>query len=130
MNKLHIEVQSAQAALARFGSALQAVMDERSPRPYSGIGFENMAQFSEVFTPKRWELVEALKSAGPMSTYALAKHLNRHYRNVYKDVGILSEWLIINKDESGKVYVPWDEIDVRMALTKRAAQGPQSSGRY
>jgi len=121
MNKLHIEVQSAQAALARFGSALQAVMDERSPRPYSGIGFENMAQFSEVFIPKRWELVEALKSAGPMSIYALAKHLNRHYRNVYKDVGILSEWLIINKDESGKVYVPWDEIDVRMALTKQAA---------
>jgi predicted transcriptional regulator len=121
MNKLHIEVQSAQAALSRFGNALQAAMEGRSPRPYSGIGFENMAQFGEVFTPKRWELVETLKTAGPMSIYALAKHLNRHYRNVYKDVGILSEWLIINKDESGKVYVPWDEIDVRMALTKQAA---------
>jgi len=29
--------------------------------------------------------------------------------------------LFINKDESGRVYVPWDEIDVRMALTKQAA---------
>ena len=121
MNRLHIEVQTAQAALSRFGHALQATMEGRSPRPYSGIGFENMAQFGEVFTPKRWELVEALKTAGPMSIYALAKQLDRHYRNVYKDVRILSEWLVIGKDESGKVYVPWDEIDVRMALTRQAA---------
>jgi predicted transcriptional regulator len=121
MNKLHIEVQPAQAALTRFGNALQTVMEGRIPRPYSGIGFENMAQFGEVFTPKRWELVEALKAAGPMTIYALAKRLNRHYRNVYRDVAILSEWLVISKDDSGKVFVPWDEIDVRMALATQAA---------
>lgn len=121
MNKMHIEVQLAQVALARFGSALQAVMTRRKTRPYSGIGFENMAQFGEVFTPKRWELVETLKSSGPMTIYALAKLLNRHYRNVHKDVGILSEWMVIAKEKSGKVHVPWDEIDVRMALQKRAA---------
>ena len=80
-----------------------------------------MAQFGEVFTPKRWELVETLKTAGPMSIYALAKHLNRHYRNVHKDVSILVEWPVIDKDESGKVYVPLDETDFRMALTKQAA---------
>lgn len=121
MNRLHIEVQTAEAALTRFGQALEAVMDGRSPRAYSGIGFENMAQFGEVFTPKRWELVEALKSAGPLSIYALAKRLNRHYRNVHKDVRLLSEWRVIARDASGKVYVPWDEIDVRMPLTKQAA---------
>jgi len=121
MNKLYIEVQPAQAALMRFGNALQTVMEGRTPRSYSGIGFENMAQFGEVFTPKRWELVEALKAAGPMTIYALAKRLNRHYRNVYKDVAILSEWLVISKDDSGKVFVPWDEIDVRMALATQAA---------
>jgi predicted transcriptional regulator len=121
VNKLHIEVQPAQAALTRFGNALQTVMEGRTSRSYSGIGFENMAQFGEVFTPKRWELVEALKAAGPMTIYALAKRLNRHYRNVYKDVAILSEWLVICKDDSGKVFVPWDEIDVRMALATQAA---------
>ena len=121
MNKLHIEVQPAQAALTRFGNALQTVMEGRPPRPYSGIGFENMAQFGAVFTPKRWELVESLKSAGPLTIYALAKRLNRHYRNVHKDVGVLSDWLVISKDDSGKVYVPWDEIDVRMALATQAA---------
>jgi predicted transcriptional regulator len=121
MNKLHIEVQPAEAALERFGTSLQAVMQGRSPRAYSGIGFENMAQFGEVFSPKRWELVESLKALGPLTVYGLAKRLNRHYRNVHKDVRILAEWMVISKDESGKVFIPWDEIDVRMALTKQAA---------
>jgi len=121
MNKLHIEVQPAAAALERFGKSLQAMTQGKTPRAYSGIGFENMAQFGEVFSPKRWELVESLKASGPLSIYALAKKLNRHYRNVYKDVGILVEWLVVNKDEDGKVFVPWDEIDVRMALIKQAA---------
>lgn len=45
-----------------------------------------MTQFVAVFTPKRWELVAALKKSGPVSTYALAQGLDRHYRNVHKDV--------------------------------------------
>jgi hypothetical protein len=39
-----------------------------------------------------------------------------------KDAGILTEWMVISKDESGKVFMPWDEIDIRMALTNQAAQ--------
>jgi predicted transcriptional regulator len=121
MNKLHIEVRPAQAALERFGDALQAVVQGHARRPYSGIGFENMAQFGEVFTAKRWELVEALKAAGPVSIYALAKLINRQYRNVHRDVHVLKDWLVISRDESGKVFVPWDEIDVRMPLARKAA---------
>jgi hypothetical protein len=36
-------------------------------------------------------------------------------------VGILTEWMVVSKDEDGKVFVPWDEIDVRMALVRQAA---------
>ena len=80
-----------------------------------------MSQMSEVFTPKRWELVEALKETGAQSIYALAKHLNRHYCNVHQDVTKLSEWLVIKKDEAGKIFVPWGEIDVQFPLQRLAA---------
>ena len=80
-----------------------------------------MAQFSEVFTPKRWELVEALKGLGPVTIYALAKHLERHYRNVHKDVAKLTEGMVIEKDDKGRIFVPWDEIDVRWPLVKHVA---------
>ncbi len=78
-----------------------------------------MAQFGEAFAPKRWESAEALKASGPLSIYALAKRLNRHYRKVYKDVSVLSEWQMICKDESGRIRVPWDGIDVRPAPVSR-----------
>ena len=96
-------------------------MTGQSIKPYCGVGFETMAQLGEVFTPKRWELVEALKAAGPLTIYALAKHLRRHYRNVYKDVTVLLEWMVIDLDEGGRVFVPWDEINVRWPLTRQAA---------
>jgi hypothetical protein len=40
---------------------------------------------------------------------------------VHKDVTALMEWMVIEKDENGRVFVPWDEIDVRWPLLKRAA---------
>ncbi len=89
--------------------------------PLCEVGFETMGQFGEVFTPKRFELVEHLKTTGPVTIYALAKQLARHYRNVHKDVTALIEWMVIEKDESGKVFVPWDEIDVRWPLVRHAA---------
>ena len=108
-------------SLARFGRTLSAAKAGEKVKPYFGVGFATMAQFGAVFTPKRWELVELLKLVGPLTIYALAKRLNRHYRNVHKDVSALIEWTVIEKDEAGRVFVPWDEIDVRWPLLKQAA---------
>lgn len=122
MKVLEVKVgESIEASLAQFGAALEASRAGKDVPPYSGIGFRTMAQFGEVFTPKRWELVEALKASGPLTIYELAKRLRRHYRNVHKDVTALIGWLVIEKDEEGRVFVPWDEIDVRWPLLKQAA---------
>ena len=72
-------------------------------------------------TPARSTELSRLKTAGPLSIYALAKRLGRHYRNVHKDVTALVDWMVIEKDESGRVFVPWDEIDVRWPLIRKAA---------
>jgi len=122
MNRLEVTVgELVDAHLDRFGDALTIAMTGGTATPYFSVGFKNMAQFGEIFTPKRWELVEALKSSGPLTIYALAKRLGRHYRNVHKDVTALIDWMVIEKDESGKVFVPWDEIAVRCPLLKQAA---------
>ena len=122
MSVLEVKVGAPiEASLSRFGAALETALAGQEVAPYFGIGFENMAQFGEVFTPKRWELVEALKGLGPVTIYALAKHLERHYRNVHKDVTKLMEWMVIEKDDAGRIFVPWDEIDVRWPLVKDAA---------
>lgn len=84
-------------------------------------GFDNMAQMGEVFSPKRWELVEMLKKTGPQSIYSLAKRLDRHYRNVHQDVTKLYAWMVIEKDDSGKVFVPWGKIEVHWPLGRMVA---------
>jgi predicted transcriptional regulator len=121
MNTFEIRVGDTRGDLERWANSLDLAFKGGEVTPYFGIGFETMAQFGAIFTPKRWELIEALKASGPLSIYALAKQLNRHYRNVHKDVTALTEWLVIEKDDDNKVFVPWDEIDVRWPLLKRAA---------
>jgi len=122
MMRLDIHVGEPQGqSLARMMELAQRIDRGESIVPLCEIGFDKMARFGEVFTPKRWELIESLKTAGPLTIYALAKRLGRHYRNVHKDVTALMEWMVVEKDESGKVFVPWDEIDVRCPLLQRAA---------
>ncbi len=117
MNVLEVRIGEPLAgSLARFGKALSGARAGRTLKPYFGVGFRTMAQFGGVFTPKRWELVDALKKSGPLTIYALAKHLGRHYRNVHKDVTTLMQWTVIEKNQAGRVFVPWDEIDVRWPL--------------
>ncbi|MBU1723878.1 MAG: HTH domain-containing protein [Gammaproteobacteria bacterium] len=117
---LHVEIQPATAALDTFGATLQALEAGQAVAPHFSIGFETVPQFAKVFTPKRWELISELKKFGAVSIYELAKRLDRHYRNVHQDVALLTEWLVIEKDEHGKVFVPWDEIDVRLPLAAAA----------
>ncbi|MDH2915505.1 MAG: hypothetical protein PXX77_01375 [Gallionella sp.] len=104
--------------LRDIANTMQAVSDGREVSTQFALGFKNMAQMGEVFSPKRWELVEVLKKTGPQSIYALAKRLDRRYRNVYQDVAKLSEWMVIEKDESGKVFVPWDKLNVQWSLQR------------
>lgn len=122
MLKLEIRIgESLEQAQARMLAHARQVDAGVTVEPLCEVGFDAMAQFGAVFTPKRWELVERLKAEGPLSIYALAKRLKRNYSNVHADVMALIEWLAIDKDEAGRVFVPWDEIDVRWPLEKRAA---------
>ena len=118
MNKkiLHIEIQSADKSLQGFEDTLLQIESGKKVDPYFSIGFESLPQFAAVFTPKRWELIGVLKKSGAMSIYQLAKLLKRHYRNVHKDVTALMKWMIIEKDEDSHVFIPWDEIDMRLPL--------------
>ena len=122
MSILHVRVGgSTEESLEQLVGVLDAAIKGAPVTPYFGVGFRTMAHFGEVFTPRRVELIETLKTHGAQSIYALAKRLERNYSNVHTDVGKLLELGIARKDESGKVFVPWDEIDVQWPLQRLAA---------
>lgn len=120
---LHLTVgESMEASLARASAVMKAAKQGKPVKPYFGVGFEEVGEMFSVFTPKRWELIGALRESGAITIAELARQLKRDYKNVYNDCERLLEWMAIEKDENGLVFAPYAEIVVDMKLPdKRAA---------
>lgn len=105
-----------ESSLNRAAQTMEALERGESPTPYFSIGFSNVGQIFAVFTPRRWELLAALRESGPMSIAELARRLKRDYKNVHGDVERLFEWQVVEKDEKGLVSTPYSKIVVDVRL--------------
>jgi len=81
------------------------------------LNFATAAQLFSELTPKRMELLDALKRTGPQSVYSLAKLLGRNYSNVHATVARLLELDLIARNDEGKVFVPWDDVEIHVSLS-------------
>lgn len=106
---------------ARAAATMKAVARGDKVKPHFGVNFEQIGQMLAAFTPKRWELIAALRKAGPLTVAELARRLDRDYKNVHTDVNQLIEWMAVERGDDGRVNVPWSEIVVDMKLPDRVA---------
>ena len=113
---IHVGLDSLDDMGRHFIDTWRRVECGETVEPYFGVDFEDLVTMLATLTPKRWELLRYLRQHGPLSIYALAKALGRDYKRVYSDVRALSELMLIEKDEDGKVCVPWDEIEAHIRL--------------
>lgn len=90
--------------------------EQLAPADYR-LNFATAAQLFTELTPKRMELLDTLKKAGPQSIYRLATLLGRNYSNVHASVARLMELGLIAKNDEGKVFVPWDDVEIHVSLT-------------
>lgn len=120
---LHVTVgEPIEASLGRAAAAMHALARGERTNPYLGIGFTSMSQMLAVFTPRRWEVLAALRDTGPVSIAELARRVGRDYKNVHGDIERLVEWRAVERDANGRVFAPYDEIvvDVRMPRGRAA----------
>jgi predicted transcriptional regulator len=90
------------------------------------LSFESArALFSEL-TPARIDLLEALRRCGPCSVYALAKEVERNYSNVHTDVAKLEELALVHRTPEDAVFVPFESVEIHLALSKRTAAQRQN----
>ena len=119
---LHVSVgESLLQASERVAKTMKALEAGRPVDAHFGVGFSQIGQMLAVFTPKRWELIAALREAGPLSVADLARLLGRNYKNVHSDVAQLVEWMAVERGNDGRVGVPWSEIVLDMKLPQRLA---------
>lgn len=94
-------------------------------RPGSGadyhLGFESARALFAELSPARVDLLEALRRHGPCSVYALAKEVERNYSNVHTDIGKLEEHGLVQRTPEHQVFVPFESVEIRLALGRRAA---------
>jgi predicted transcriptional regulator len=114
--RLEIRIGPAGDALDRFEAAWHRVAEGRAMRPLEILSFPELPSLLRTLSPARWDLLERLKTEGPLSIYELAKRLERDYKNVHTDVTQLAALGVIEKQADGKVSVPWQLLRAELRL--------------
>ncbi|UOG91498.1 MAG: hypothetical protein L3K52_15055 [Candidatus Thiothrix sulfatifontis] len=119
-NTLIITVLDPEAAMQQMLADAQRLDQGKALAEPNKLVFSSMEQLLSNLTPKRWELVNRLAKEGMLSIKKLAELLKRDYSNVHSDVQRLRENGLIELSDEGSVFVPWDDLDIKLHL-KRAA---------
>jgi len=113
---LYVRISSAEDALDRFEAAWHLASGRKPPAPLAVLSFADLPLLVKTLTPARWELLKQLKAAGPLTIFALAKRLERDYKNVHSDVSQLTSLGLIEKTEQNLVRVAWEAIRAEVRL--------------
>ena len=113
---LYVRVSAREDALDRFEAAWHLASGRAAPAPLSVLSFADLPLLMKNISPARWELLKRLKKAGPLTIFALAKLLERDYKNVHTDVSRLLELNLLEKNQEGQVSVPWQAVRAELRL--------------
>jgi predicted transcriptional regulator len=113
---LYVRVSGREDALDRFEAAWHLASGRKAPEPVAVLSFGDLPLLAKTLTPARWQLLQRLAKTGPMTVYALAKLLERDYKNVHTDVARLVELKLIERDENALVRVAWQAIRAELRL--------------
>lgn len=80
------------------------------------LSFERLDLLLKTMTSSRWTLLRSLRQRGASSIRALAATLGRDYKAVHSDVTALIEAGLIDRDEAGRISVPWSRISAELDL--------------
>jgi predicted transcriptional regulator len=113
---IHIGVDAANHGFDRFVEAWHKAETGEIEQAEIHLDFEDFAMLSSVLTPKRLELMKTLRQHGPSSVRALAKKLERNYKDVHADASALESVDLIQRTDEGLLVAPWDVIDTHVRL--------------
>ena len=105
--------ESAMEAVRAWERAEQGIA---SGDPVDSLYFQSLETLLSVLSPRRLDLLRVLHELGPSSVRALARKLNRDYKNVHQDVTLLERAGLVQR-KGEKVNAPWDRIiaEIRLA---------------
>ncbi len=107
---------SREAARDAIKAWKRAERNESTEAPVDRIYFPDEDMLFRTLSNKRRELLKFLRQAGSSSIKQLAEKLDRDYKNVHSDIKLLAKIGLVEFDKDNKVFVPWDNIALEIAL--------------
>lgn len=122
VRNITIRIGDLKGALREAAEVMEKVKRGEKVTPKTSIGFENIDALRRVLTPKRLEMLRAIKEKSPESVYELANALGRDLKSVNTDLKVLKEYWLVSLDKSDKgrsrvkPTVEFDKLNVEIAL--------------
>jgi|GEM_PF-1855916 len=106
-----------------FDAALEdavAAESDRGPAEEAVRAFESLADLRRLLTERRLEVLRSVHADPPSSISALADRLDRPYKVVHEDVGVLADHAVI-RFEAGpgnakRPFVPYESVRIDVPL--------------
>ena len=114
-NELQIHIGSSQEMGRRFIDAWKRAETGESVNE-THLTFPDLESLLMTLTPKRFELLRLAKQQGLFSLKALAKALNRDYKNTYVDAKALEQAGLLVK-EGHKMKMPWHKVQAYISFS-------------
>jgi predicted transcriptional regulator len=111
MNTLTIDVSTLADSLAAMANTMQTRKPQK-PR-YS---FESAANLMRTLGGKRFDLIQAMSGAGPITIREAARRAGRDVKAVHGDVQTLLACGVLDKTPDGKIVLPYDAVKVEFLL--------------
>lgn len=118
MNRIEIEIMTVTAASAAFADAWNraAAGEAITPR----IAFGSYSELFSTLPESRFELLRHIVRQPGLSLSQLVTRLGRESSAVETDIKVLLDIGLLDKDATGRLIAPYDEILIHADLTKAA----------
>ena len=110
MPKVILEVASREAVNRRFRNALAGKAQG------TRLSFDSPALLIKVLSGRRWNLLQVMTGAGPMTIREAARRMERDVKGVHADVHTLLAAGLLRKTDDDRIVFPYDAIHVDFTL--------------
>jgi predicted transcriptional regulator len=112
-----IDPKAEQERLLEWAARVDAGETQLEAAP--AINFSSEKQLQATFTEKRMELLRFIARNEGLNIRQIAQALERDYKNVHLDIGLLAELGLLEKRD-GKLFAPYDDIVIHYVLRDAA----------
>jgi predicted transcriptional regulator len=112
MKTVTLDVRSPEEAAQDFVNAWKTGKAQKSAR----ISFATPELLWKVLTAKRWDILKAMRGAGPVTVREIARRVERDVKSVQTDLTALVKAGVLDKTEGGQVVLPCESVKVEFLL--------------